>query len=59
MFDLLTEDLIGKEPSETILGFEYKEYFLPRQEVIPFPGSTLFYVHAWREEIQNDFQSDC
>jgi hypothetical protein len=46
MFDLLTEDLIGKEPSETILGFEYKEYFLPRQEVIPFSGSTLFYVHA-------------
>jgi hypothetical protein len=46
MFDLLTEDLIGNETSETILGFEYKEYCLPRQEVIPVSGSALFYVHA-------------
>jgi len=34
MFDLLTEDLIGKKTSETILGFEYKEYFFILAEVL-------------------------
>jgi hypothetical protein len=37
LFDLLTEDLIGRQSSETILGFEYREYSLLRQEVIPLP----------------------
>jgi hypothetical protein len=59
MFDLLTEGLIGNIDSETSFGFEYREYFFLRKEVIPFSGSALFYVHALREEMQDDITSDC
>jgi hypothetical protein len=41
MFDLLTEDLIGRTISETILGFEYREYFFFRKEVILFRFDPL------------------
>jgi hypothetical protein len=41
LFDLLTEDLIGRGTSETILGFEYREYFFFRKEVILFRFDPL------------------